>query len=200
MFSNLSSTLAAAAGANGAKGDAKKSMSPTLRADIYSAIDQTKPWLVGGTGARQAGDGVAYQAIMARIQQHFPEMKMGLDAVRNTEHEVAVIVAGITNMILEMSKWDGMAGAMAMRTWVDALSDAHGKISTVSIGAKGGSRKEQVGRGMTKGINQLTDVTLMTREFAARIQIISLLKSGKENHPYLSDAVNLCPPPCFLPF
>lgn len=189
MFSNLSSTLAAAATA---KGDTKKSMSPTLRTDIYNAIDQAKPWLVGGPGTRQAGDGVAYQTIIARIQQHFPDMKMGLDAVRNTDHEVAVIVAGITNMVLEMSKWDGMAGAMAMRTWVDTVSDAHGKISTAPTGAKGGSRKEQVGRGITRGINQLTDVTLMTREFAARIQIISLLKSGKENFPYSFDAVHLC--------
>lgn len=86
-------------------------------------------------------------------------------------------------MILEMSKWDGMAGAMAMRTWVDALGDAHGKISgapSPGVGSgtgKGASRKDQVGRGITRGINQLTDVTLMTREFAARIQIISLLKS-----------------------
>jgi len=179
MFNNLSRTLAAAASASGVKGDAKKSMSPTLRADIYSAIDQAKPWLIGGTVGRQAGDGVAYQPIITRIHEHFPDMKMGLDAVGHTEHEAAVIIAGITNMILEMSKWDGMAGAMAMRTWVDALSDAHGKISSASAGAKGGSRKEQIGRGITRGINQMTDVTLMTREFAARIQIISLLKSGE---------------------
>ncbi|KAG1767468.1 hypothetical protein EV702DRAFT_1182121 [Suillus placidus] len=159
MFSSLSSTLAAAASASGAKGDAKKSISPTLRADIYSAVDQAKPWLIGGTVGRQAGDGVAYQPIIARIQEHFPDMKVGLDAARN------------------MSKWDGMAGAMAMRTWVDALGDAHGKISNAPTGAKGGPRKDQVGRGITRGINQLTDVTLMTREFAARIQIISLLKS-----------------------
>lgn len=177
MFSSLSSTLAAAASASGAKGDAKKSISPTLRADIYSAVDQAKPWLIGGTVGRQAGDGVAYQPIIARIHEHFPDLKVGLDAARNIEHEVAVIVAGITNMILEMSKWEGMAGAMAMRTWVDALGDAHSKISNASTGAKGGSRKDQVGRGITRGINQLTDVTLMTREFAARIQIISLLKS-----------------------
>jgi hypothetical protein len=200
MFSNFSSTLAAAAGASGVKGDTKKSMSPTLRADIYSAVDQAKPWLVGGTGARQAGDGVAYQSIINRIQQHFPDMKMGLDAVRNAEHEVAVIVAGITNMILEMSKWDGMAGAMAMRTWVDTLSDAHGKISTAPTGAKGGSRREQVGRGITRGINQLTDVTLMTRDFAARIQIISLLKGGEENFLYSFELVRLRPPLCFLLF
>jgi len=77
-------------------------------------------------------------------------------------------------MILEMSKWDGMAGAMTMRTWVDVLSDAHARIERAGPGS---ARKEQVGRGMTKGINQLTDVSLMTREFAPRIQIISLLKS-----------------------
>jgi hypothetical protein len=123
-----------------------------------------------------------------------------LDAVRNAEHEVAVIVAGITNMILEMSKWDGMAGAMAMRTWVDTLSDAYGKISTASTGAKGGSRREQVGRGITRGINQLTDVTLMTRDFAARIQIISLLKGGEENFLYSFELVRLRPPLCFLLF
>jgi len=104
MFSNLSSTLAAAAGASGVKGDTKKSMSPTLRADIYSAIDQAKPWLVGGTGARQAGDGVAYQSIINRIQQHFPDMKMGLDAVRNAEHEVAVIVDGSTHLVMHTAR------------------------------------------------------------------------------------------------
>ncbi|KIK37376.1 hypothetical protein CY34DRAFT_92850 [Suillus luteus UH-Slu-Lm8-n1] len=178
MFSSLSSTLAAAANASGAKDTTKKSMSPSLRTDIYNTIDQAKPWLIGGTAGRQAGDGVAYQPILSLIHTHFPDLKVGLDAARNVEHESAVIVAGITNMILEMSKWDGMAGAMAMRTWVDALGDAHGKISNApSTGAKGGSRKDQVGRGITRGINQLTDVTLMTREFAARIQIISLLKS-----------------------
>ncbi|KAF8554817.1 hypothetical protein OG21DRAFT_1508455 [Imleria badia] len=91
----------------------------------------------------------------------------------NVESEVALVVAGITNMVLEMSKWDGMAGAMTMRTWVDALTGAHARIDR----AVGPPRKELVGRGITRGINQLSDVSLMTREFAARIQIISLLKS-----------------------
>lgn len=178
MFSSLSSALAASASSPNSSGKSdKKSISPSLRTDIYNTIDQAKPWLIGAS-PRQAGDGVSYQPILSLIQSHFPELKVGLDAARNVEHESAVIVAGITNMILEMSKWDGMAGAMAMRTWVDALGDAHGKISGApSTGAKGASRKDQVGRGITRGINQLTDVTLMTREFAARIQIISLLKS-----------------------
>lgn len=182
MFSSLSSALAASASSSPAGKSDKKSISPSLRTDIYNTIDQAKPWLIGAS-SRQAGDGVSYQPILSLIQSHFSELKVGLDAARNVEHESAVIVAGITNMILEMSKWDGMAGAMAMRTWVDALGDAHGKISgapSPGVGSstgKGASRKDQVGRGITRGINQLTDVTLMTREFAARIQIISLLKS-----------------------
>ncbi|KAH7929560.1 hypothetical protein BV22DRAFT_1102367 [Leucogyrophana mollusca] len=174
MFRNLSSTLAAV-NANGAKADDKKSMSPSLRSDIYSIVDQAKPWLIGGMGG-QAGDGVSYQSIVTTIQKHFAQTKVGLDSVGNAEGETSIVVAGITNMILEMSKWDGMAGGMAMRTWVDALSEAHGRISGGASGTRG-NRKEQVGRGITRGINQLTDVTLMTREFAARIQIISLLKS-----------------------
>ncbi|KIJ63490.1 hypothetical protein HYDPIDRAFT_133890 [Hydnomerulius pinastri MD-312] len=172
MFRNLQSTLAKAANTN-AKADAK-TMSPTLRSDIYSAVDQAKPWLIGG--GRQAGDGVSFQPILATIHKHFPDMKLGLESVGNTEGEAAVIVAGITNMVLEMSKWDGMAGGMTMRTWVDALSEAHGRIGGAPD-ARGNTRKDQVGRGITRGINQLTDVSLMTREFAARIQIISLLKS-----------------------
>ncbi|KAF8839953.1 hypothetical protein BDN67DRAFT_969280 [Paxillus ammoniavirescens] len=175
MFKNWQTTLATA---SGAKADAK-TMSPTLRADIYSSVDQAKPWLIGGGpgsgGGRQAGDGVSFQPILTTIQKHFPDMKLGLESVGNVEAEVAVIVAGVTNMVLEMSKWDGMAGGMTMRTWVDTLSEAHGRIPAAPDAR--GNRKDQVGRGITRGINQLTDVSLMTREFAARIQIISLLKS-----------------------
>ncbi|EGN91812.1 hypothetical protein SERLA73DRAFT_66808 [Serpula lacrymans var. lacrymans S7.3] len=175
MFRNFTSTLAAV-NAGGKKDDAKKSISPTLRTDIYSAMDQTKAWLGGEGGGGQAGDGVSYGSIVSTIQKHFPDITVGLDSVGQAEGEVAIVVGGVTNMILEMSKWDGMAGGMAMRTWVDTLSDAHGRISADRGGVKI-SRKELVGRGITRGVNQLTDVTLMTREFAARIQIISLLKS-----------------------
>ncbi|KAG6382085.1 hypothetical protein JVT61DRAFT_723 [Boletus reticuloceps] len=153
-----------------------KSISPSLRADIYAALDRAKPWLIG-TSPRHcaAGDALSYQPILALIHTHFPDLAPAIDVLGNVEAEVALIVAGITNMVLEMSKWDGMAGAMTMRTWVDVLSDAHARIER----APGSKRKEQVGRGMTRGITQLTDVSLMTREFAPRIQIISLLKSGK---------------------
>jgi len=44
MFRNLSSTLAAANAVNGAK--TENSMSPNLRSDIYTAMDEVKPWLI----------------------------------------------------------------------------------------------------------------------------------------------------------
>ncbi|KAF8883297.1 Neutral/alkaline non-lysosomal ceramidase-domain-containing protein [Infundibulicybe gibba] len=168
MFRNLATQLTA--GGNDA--DAKKVMSPSLRSDIYGAIDQVKTWLAGGRGGGQAGDGVSYGPMLATIQKHFPQSKMGLEYIGHADHEVSIIVGGVTNMILEMSKWESMAGGMAMRTWVEALVDAHGKV-------KAGPTKEAIARGITRGINQNTDVTLMTREFTAKIQIISALKTGK---------------------
>lgn len=172
MFRNLSSTLAAT---NATKADAKKSMSPSLRADIYSAMDQVKSWLMGGVGGGQAGDGVSFGPILSTIQKHFPDTKIGLDSVGQAEGEAAIVVGGVTNMIMEMSKWDGMASGMAMRTWVEALAEAYGRIPSKSTSG----RKDMVARGITRGVNQSTDISLMTREFAARIQIISLLKTGE---------------------
>ncbi|KAJ7895393.1 hypothetical protein B0H13DRAFT_2252448 [Mycena leptocephala] len=132
-----------------------KAIAPTLRSDIYTAIDQTKSWLIGGLG--QAGDGMSYGPVLATIQKHFPETKMGLENIGSAENEVSVVVCGVTNMILEMSKWEGMAGGMAMRTWSDAL--------------------DSVGKGIVRGVSQNTDITLMTKEFTAKIQIISSLKN-----------------------
>jgi hypothetical protein len=166
MFRSLSKL--AAAGANTT--EASKAMSPTLRADIYTAIDQTKLWIIGGVG----GDGVSFGSIVSTIQKHFPETTMGLESMAQVESETAIVVGGITNMILEMSKWDGMAGGMAMRTWVEALSEAYTRVAKTAPGG----RKDQIANGITRGVNQNTDVTLMTREFAARIQIISTLKTG----------------------
>jgi hypothetical protein len=73
---------------------------------------------------------------------------------------------------MEMSKWEGMAGGMAMRTWSDALVEVYGRLPA-------GSRKDGVAKGIIRGITQNTDVSLMTREFTAKIQIISSLKSGE---------------------
>jgi hypothetical protein len=44
-------------------------------------------------------------------------------------------------------------------------------------------RKEMVGNGIVKGVNEMTDVSPLTREFAPRIQIISLLKTGESDAP-----------------
>jgi len=165
MFRNLSSQLATTG-----KEQDKKSMSPTLRSDIYATIDQAKVWIAGERG--QAGDGMSYGALLSTIQKHFPETKIGLDAIGRVEGEVAVIVGGITSMVLEFSKWDSMSGGLAVRTWVEAVVGAYGRIGN-------GTRKEMVAKGITRGINYNADVGLMTKEFTARIQIISCLKEGE---------------------
>ena len=167
MFRNLSNQLAAAA--TGATAE-KKTMSPTLRSDMYTAIDQTKSWIVGGTITGQPGDGVAYKNILSTVRKHFPRTELGYDLVGQTESEVAVIVGGVTDMVLEMSKWEPIAGSMAMRTWVDTLVNAYNTFPP-------SPRKEMIARGVMKGINQNSDLTLMTKEFAPRIQIISILKT-----------------------
>jgi hypothetical protein len=167
MFKSFANSLATGK-------EERKSMSPTLRADIYTAIDQAKSWLIGGLGGGQAGDGVSFGPILTTIQKHFPETNVGLESIAQAESEVAIVVGGITNMVLEMSRWEGMAGGMAMRTWVDTLGDAFAKVPTTPPG-----RREAVGKGITKGVNERTDVSLMTKEFASKIQIISQLKTGK---------------------
>ncbi|KAF5388706.1 hypothetical protein D9757_004869 [Collybiopsis confluens] len=143
----------------------KKSIAPTLRSDVYTAIEQCKVWMSGAAG--QVGDGVSYTSVLKTIQKHFAKAKIGL---AQTEAEVAVVIGGITNMILEMSKWEALAGGMAMRTWVDTIAKVHAAIPQ-------GTKKDAVVRGIMRGINQNTDYLLLTKDFTARIQIISCLKS-----------------------
>jgi len=169
MFRNLSGTLAANAVYGG---KTEKSMSPYLRSDIYTAIDQVKPWLAGDPSRARAGDGVSYPGLMNIIQKHFPDATMGLDARGNTEGEASVVVSGITNMILEMSRWDGMMSGLAMKTWVDVLGEAYVKAAA----ANEGSRTDLIRKGISKGV-EMTDVALMTKEFAVRLQLISFLKN-----------------------
>ncbi|KAJ7675270.1 hypothetical protein B0H17DRAFT_1161645 [Mycena rosella] len=164
MFRQLSNQLAATAKTT----EAPKAIAPTLRSDTYTAMDQAKSWIIGGMG--QAGDGVSYGSVLATIQKHFPDAKMGLENMGSAENEVSVVVCGVTNMILEMSRWEGMAGGMAMRTWSDALVEVHGRLPP-------GSRKDGVAKGIVRGVSQNTDIGLMTKEFTAKIQIISSLKS-----------------------
>ena len=59
-----------------------------------------------------------------------------------------------------------------MHTWSDAHVEVYGRLPA-------GSRKDGLAKGMIRGITQNTDVSLMTREFTAKIQIISSLKSGE---------------------
>ncbi|KAF9258343.1 hypothetical protein L218DRAFT_964504 [Marasmius fiardii PR-910] len=169
MFRDLSRQLAAAAGvSNGAT--EKKTMSPTLRSDMYTAIDQTKVWIVGGAVAGQPGDGVSYKNILSNVRKHFPRTDIGYDLVGQVETEVAVVVGGVTDMVLEMSKWEPIAGSMAMRTWVDSLVNAYSTVLP-------SPRKELIARGITRGVNRNSDLSLMSKELSARIQIISILKS-----------------------
>jgi hypothetical protein len=170
MFRNITSLQSTTT--TGA-GDAKKTLSPSLRPDIYSSIDTAKAWIIGGLSGGQAGDGVSYGTLLTTIQKHLPETKKpGLESFAQAEGEIAVIVGGITNMILELSKWEGMSAGMAMRTWVDSLVEAHSRASSQT-------RKEAIAKGITRGINQFTDVTLLTKDFTTRIQIMSCLKTGE---------------------
>jgi len=170
MFRNFANQLTAASGANT---DAKKVLSPSLRPDIYELIDKTKVWATGALGSGQAGDGVSYSPLLVTIQKHLPNTKKpGLESFGQAEGEIAVIVGGITNMILELSKWEGMSAGMAMRTWVDSLVEARSKASSQS-------RKQSIAKGITRGLNQYTDAALLTKDFTTRIQIISCMKTGK---------------------
>ena len=172
MFRNFTSQLTAAAEAS-----AKKALSPTLRPDIYNLIDKTKVWIAGGQGGGQAGDGVSYNALLAPIQKHLPETKkLGLESFAQLDGEIAVIVGGITNLILELSKWEGMSAGMAMRTWVDSLVEVYFKASTLLSEP---SRKDLIAKGILRGLNQYTDAALMTKDFTTRIQIITCLKTGE---------------------
>lgn len=150
---------------------AAQSLSPALRSNIYSAIDQVKSWTIGGLSCGTAGDGVSYGHILTIINQHFPDVQVGFESRGSAERELAVIVGATTNMILELSRWDGMASGMALRTWAESLAEAHGRLEE-------GSRKDNVARGITRGVNENTNVALIPTEFVTKIQVISVLKGG----------------------
>lgn len=163
MFRNLSSQLTKTE----TKSNSQKTLSPTLRTDIYTLLDQTKVWLAGS----QPGDSASYGPLLSIIQKHFKDTKgPGLDLFNQAEGEIAVVVGGVTNMILELSKWEGLSAGMVMRTWVDGLVEAHLKSSN----------KSSVAKGVTRGFSQFTDVSLLTNDFATRIQIISCIKAGED--------------------
>ena len=174
MFRNFANQLtAAAAAANSASSGSKKVPSPTLRSDIYSLVDKTPGWMAGGQSGGQAGDGVSYDALLALIQKHIPETKkLGLEFFGQLDSEIAIIVGGVTNLILELSRWENMSAGMAMRTWVDSLVDGYFKASSES-------RKDLIAKGIMRGLNRYTDATLLTKDLTTRIQIITCLKTGE---------------------
>lgn len=180
MFRNFASQLTTAAGASHLNNDrgSKKVPSPTLRSDIYSLIDKIPGWIAGGGsqssgggGGGQAGDGVSYGALLAIIQKHIPETKkLGLEFFGQLDSEIAIIVGGVTNLILELSRSEHMSAGMAMRTWVDSLVDGYFKTSIES-------RKDLIAKGIMRGLNGYTDATLLTKDLTTRIQIITCLKT-----------------------
>ncbi|KAG9053505.1 hypothetical protein FS842_008085 [Serendipita sp. 407] len=68
------------------------------------------------------------------------------------------------------SKADGISGAMAFRTFTDKLL-----VSWNSIEDK--EKKIPVGEGIIRGLNQIADPGLATREFAPRVQMVGSLKN-----------------------
>ncbi len=172
MFRSFSDQISSGGATKSADNAKKKVLSPALRPDIYTLVDQTTLWVIGrGSNAGQPGDGVSYGSLFSTIQKHFPDtQRPGIELYTQAEGEVAVVVGGVTNMILELSKWEGMAAGMAMRTWVDALVEAHSKAS----------RKTIIAQGVSRGLGQFTDASLLTKDFTTRIQIISCLKTGED--------------------
>ncbi|KAG8789694.1 hypothetical protein FRB91_011890 [Serendipita sp. 411] len=132
-----------------------------LRADIYTCVDQISIWIASG----KAENGIDYRSTLAIIERHFPGTQVNL-----TTDEVAVLVGGLTNMIFEFSKADGISGAMAFRTFTDKLL-----VSWNSIEDK--EKKIPVGEGIIRGLNQIADPGLATREFAPRVQMVGSLKN-----------------------
>lgn len=63
---------------------------------------------------------------------------------------------------------------MALRTWVNTLGDVYARAAATDPG----NRTDLLRKGISRAVER-ADVSLVTKELAVRIQIISLLKSGK---------------------
>ncbi|KAG8810612.1 hypothetical protein FRC17_002858 [Serendipita sp. 399] len=146
----------------GAEGGNSKGATPAqLRADIYTCIDQISVWIASG----KAENGIDYRNSLAIIEKHFPGTQ-----VNRTTDEVSVLVGGLANMIFEFSKTDGISGAMAFRTFTDKLAAALNAVEDKHT-------KMPVGDGIIRGLNQVADPAIATREFAPRVQIVGSLKN-----------------------
>lgn len=88
------------------------------------------------------------------IEKHFP----GTQINRCTD-EVPVLVGGLVNMIFEYSKTDGIPAAMALRTFTERLATSLDKVEDRE-------RRNSLGEGIVRGVNQVADPALATRDFA----------------------------------
>lgn len=99
------------------------------------------------------------------VEKHFP----GTEINRCTD-EVPVLVGGLTNMIFEYSKTEGLPGAMALRTFTERMVDAWKKVES-------DESRQSISRGIVRGINEFADPGLATKEFAPRVQIMGSLRN-----------------------
>ena len=72
-----------------------------------------------------------------------------------------------------------MMSGLAMKTWVEVLGEAYLQVAA----ANEGSKSDLIRKGISKGV-EMADTALVTKEFAVRLQLISLLKNGRS--PYLA--------------
>lgn len=84
-------------------------------------------------------------------------------------------------MIFEYSKTDGLPGAMALRTLTERMVAAWTKVEN--------ERKESIGRGIVRGINEFADPALVTREFAPRVQIMGSLRNCEHGRLFASSLI-----------
>lgn len=74
----------------------------------------------------------------------------------------------------DLSPRDGMMSGVAMKTWADTLEEACKRAAAIGQG----SRADLIRKGISRGV-EMGDTTLLTKEFAVRLQLISLLKNGQ---------------------
>ncbi|KAF5320835.1 hypothetical protein D9619_002058 [Psilocybe cf. subviscida] len=190
MFRSLANSLTQAATGGDAE---KKELSPSLRPDIYNLIDLCKPWIAGQPGGRsaQAGDGSSFSPMLETICKHLPDMQRSLTREAysaQAEGEIAAVVGGVTSLILLLSSFEGqgLTAGMAARTWTDALVEACKRAQAAGPEARG----KAAAKGVVRGLTQITDTALLTKDFTTRIGIISTLKTVSRVFPILgSDAL-----------
>ncbi|CAG7847943.1 SubName: Full=Uncharacterized protein {ECO:0000313/EMBL:CCA69443.1} [Serendipita indica DSM 11827] len=145
----------------GAAGDSKGATPAQLRADIYTGMDQIGVWIANG----KAENGIDYRTTLSILDRHFPGT-----VVNRCSDEVPVLVGGLINMIFEFSKSDAISAAMALRTLSEKLTTALNAIGDTT-------HKQAVGDGIVRGLQNVMDPAIATRDFAARVQMVGSLKN-----------------------